>query len=211
MAKKSGRTSDRKRTPGGAGKGSPTRKAKAAAGKRSTSGAKRETSGAKRGGRKPGKSKAPASAPAARKATTGVQGDRRSLVTGSRGGLALAATGGASRGEAAGATEGVDLEVFREQVRFLEESFDELAAACETAAQRTALSRNLATAQNNLARAVSAVFESGDVRVRELEREMREGQAEIEQLQISEQNIADALSLITGVVRAGASLVALAT
>jgi methyl-accepting chemotaxis protein len=104
----------------------------------------------------------------------------------------------------------VDLEVFREQVRFLEESFDDLAAACETAAQRAALSRDLATAQNNLARAVSAVFDVGDTRVQDLQQEMREGQAQIEQLQIDEQNIANVLNLITGVVRAGASLVALA-
>ena len=109
----------------------------------------------------------------------------------------------------AGVTGGDTIENLHDTLRYLDDNFDDLSAACADEAQRTALRRALLTAHRNYTNALTAVILSNDTHVQELNAEIADGQAQVEKLQIDEENIAEILTTITAVVRTASALLAL--
>jgi hypothetical protein len=109
----------------------------------------------------------------------------------------------------AAVTGGDTIENLHDTLRYLDDNFNDLSAACADDAQRTVLRRALLTAHRNYTNALTAVILSNDTHVQELNTEIADGQAEVQQLEIGEENIAQILTTITAVVRTASALLAL--
>jgi hypothetical protein len=109
----------------------------------------------------------------------------------------------------AGVTGGDTIENLHDTLRYLDDNFNDLSAACADDDQRTVLRRALLTAHRNYTNALTAVILSNDTHVQDLNTEIADGQAEVQELEISEENIAQILTTVTAVVRTASALLAL--
>ena len=109
----------------------------------------------------------------------------------------------------AGVTGGDTIENLHDTLRYLDDNFNDLNAACADDDQRTVLRRALLTAHRNYTNALTAVILSNDTHVQELNTEIADAQAEVQQLEIGEANIAQILTTVTAVVRTASALLAL--
>jgi hypothetical protein len=109
----------------------------------------------------------------------------------------------------AGVTGGDTIENLHDTLRYLDDNFNDLNAACADDDQRTVLRRALLTAHRNYTNALTAVILSNDTHVQELNTEIAGAQAEVQKLEIGEENIAEILTTVTAVVRTASALLAL--
>jgi hypothetical protein len=93
---------------------------------------------------------------------------------------------------------------------YLNQNRAQLRQACTDDAQRNAVDDALADAVANHTRALAGAFEANDARVQDLSNQIDQAHAQIDQLLVNEENIANLINLLSAVVQTGAQLAALA-